>query len=411
MQSEQIEKAILNTEQIVFEVTDDCNLDCLYCGYGSLYGDYDKREDKYLAMEDIAPLFTYLDNLQQQRGNNSIDNTILISFYGGEPLMNMDFIKEMVSFIQSRKQNEHRYAFSMTTNAVLLHQYMDFLVEHSFRLLISLDGNEENNSYRITKNGKNSFETITKSIDLLQSKYPEYFKEYVNFNAVLHKNNSVEEIYDYIQTRYNKRPRIAELNNTGIVSEKKDEFERIYRNTEESLYQSENYTKLEQELYMLIPSYQNAVNFLHTYNLGVIRKYNDFLSNSEKRNYIPTGTCVPFSKKIFITVNGKILPCERIGHQYALGQVSKAGVDIDFEKIASILNAYYDKLDKQCSKCYQLGACFQCIFTIDSIDEEKTTCYGFMNQNAFAGFLAANMSFFESRPTDYYKIMEDVVIK
>jgi len=48
---------------------------------------------------------------------------------------------------------------------------------------------------------------------------------------------------------------------------------------------------------------------------------------------------MPFSKKNFVTVNGKLLPCERIGHNYALGQLSKTGLNIDFEKIASINNA------------------------------------------------------------------------
>jgi len=411
IQPEQIEEAFLNLNQIVFEVTDSCNLNCSYCGYGDLYGNYDRRENKSLNIEEVAPLFSFLDNLQQRKRNKSIDNSIYISFYGGEPLMNMDFVKEMVSFTRSRKQDEHKYVFSMTTNAILLHQYMDYLAEHSFRLLISLDGNEESNSYRKTKSGKSSFDTITKNIDLLQSKHPEYFKESVNFNAVLHNNNSVEEIYNYIQTHYGKTPRIAELNHSGILPEKKEEFDRMYRNREESLYQSEQYTKLEQKLFTFAPSYYNATNFLHTYNLGVVKTYNDFFDNNKQQRFIPTGTCMPFSKKIFITVNGKLLPCERIGHQYALGQISKTGVEIDFENIASKFNTYYDKLARQCSKCYQLGACFQCIFTIDTIDDEKPVCSGFMDKNTFADFLAANVSFFESRPLDYYRIMEEVVLK
>ena len=409
--SEQVEEAFLHLNQIVFEVTDNCNLNCVYCGYGDLYGNYDKRKGKLLNMEDISPLFSFLDELRQRKGTKSINNTIYISFYGGEPLLNMDFVKEVVSFIRNREKDEQNYVFSMTTNTILLYKYMDYLVEHKFRLLISLDGNEKNNSYRIDKSGNNSFDAITQNTNLLQSKYPDYFKEFVNFNAVLHNNNSVEEIYNYIQTHYDKIPRIAELNNSGILPKKKDEFERMYRNREESLHQSEHYTKLEQELFTLVPSYYNATNFLHTYNLGVVKTYNDFFDNNKQQRFIPTGTCMPFSKKIFITVNGKILPCERIGHQYALGQVSKTGVEIDFENIASKFNTYYDKLDRQCSKCYQLGACFQCIFTIDTIDDEKPICDGFMGKNTFADFLAANVSFFESRPLDYYRIMEEVVLK
>lgn len=405
---EQIKEFFLNVNQIVFEVTDGCNLNCTYCGYGDLYGNYDKRKNRYLKIEDIVHLFSFLDDLQQKQ-NKSIDDIIYISFYGGEPLMNMRFIKEVVSFIRTRR-DEHRYKFSMTTNAVLLNKYMEYLVDNNFQLLISLDGDEKNNSYRVTKTGNNSFRNIINSVDLLQDKYPEYFNDSVGFNAVLHNKNSVEEIYNYIYTRYKKVPRIGELNNVGILPEKRDEFEIMYKNTSESLYSSENYTKLEYELFTRVPSYYNACNFLHTYNLGVVRTYNDFFVKNKKEKYIPTGTCMPFSKKIFVTVNGKVLPCERIGHNYSLGQLSKTGISIDFEKIASKYNSYYEKLNKQCSKCYQLGACFQCMFNIENMDNSPI-CYGFMNKKRFTRFLATNMSFFESHPLDYFRIMEEVILK
>lgn len=405
----QVEDFLSNTPQILFEVTDACNLDCTYCGYGSLYGNYDERKTKTLKMEDVESLFSFLDQLQQYR-DKSVNNTVYISFYGGEPLMNMSFIKEVVSYIHNHKKDEHKYVFSMTTNGILLHKYMDFLVENEFHILISLDGNEKNHSYRITKRGDNSFKYIIKNVDLLLDKYPTYFENFVEFNAVLHNRNSVKEIYDYIYTRYNKKPRIGELNNSGILPKKKEEFEKMYRNTAESLYSSENYTELEREMFTFAPSYHNACNFLHSYNMGVVKTYNDFFTRNQKKNYIPTGTCMPFSKKIFVTVNGKILPCERIGHNYTLGSLSKEGVSIDFEEIAAKYNSYYDKLHRQCSKCYLLGACYQCMLTIDDMDE-KPICHGFMNRKNFAKYLITNMSFFESHPTDYYRIMEEVIVK
>lgn len=42
----------------------------------------------------------------------------------------------------------------MTTNAILLDRYMDFLAENEFRLLISLDGDEKGQSYRVDTKGK-----------------------------------------------------------------------------------------------------------------------------------------------------------------------------------------------------------------------------------------------------------------
>jgi uncharacterized protein len=50
---------------------------------------------------------------------------------------------------------------------------------------------------------------------------------------------------------------------------------------------------------------------------------------------------------MFLTVAGKILPCERIGHQFWLGAVSDTSVELDFAKIAEQYNAYFAKLKKK----------------------------------------------------------------
>lgn len=41
-----IKSNLANLRQLLIEVTDGCNLSCKYCGYGELYGDYDKRSSK-----------------------------------------------------------------------------------------------------------------------------------------------------------------------------------------------------------------------------------------------------------------------------------------------------------------------------------------------------------------------------
>ena len=47
-----IGKNLINLPQLTFEVTDACNLNCKYCGYGNIYDGYDKRESKNLTMEE-----------------------------------------------------------------------------------------------------------------------------------------------------------------------------------------------------------------------------------------------------------------------------------------------------------------------------------------------------------------------
>ncbi len=85
--------------------------------------------------------------------------------------------------------------------------------------------------------------------------------------------------------------------------------------------------------------------FLHWHSGNVFKSYNDLLFGVEKKKWIPTGTCLPFEKKMFVTVNGKILPCERISHDYALGKVTDTGVILDIEQIADTYNKWYKKYD------------------------------------------------------------------
>lgn len=82
----------------------------------------------------------------------------------------------------------------MTTNATLIDKYVDFLVLNDFRLLISLDGNEKNHSYRVFgKSKKNSFYKVIRNMDMIKRDYPLYFSENISFNAVLHDRNSVKK--------------------------------------------------------------------------------------------------------------------------------------------------------------------------------------------------------------------------
>ena len=90
-------------------------------------------------------------------------------------------------------------------------------------------------------------------------------------------------------------------------------------------------------------SYKSLLLYLQQYSGFYYRDYTDLLCDRTQLKYIPTGTCLPFSKKMFVTVNGKILPCERIGHQYGLGHLTTTGIELDVVEIARKYNQYYLK--------------------------------------------------------------------
>lgn len=399
-----------NLRQLTFEVTDACNLCCNYCAYGDFYNGYDKRVDKKLDLSAAIKLIDYLVALWNSNQNMSTNRNVYISFYGGEPLLNMTFIEAIVDYVEKLRCNHRRFVFSMTTNALLLERYMSFLVKHGFNLLISLDGNEHNTSYRVNKVGKPVYSDIIRNVDALLKKYPDFFEQKVNFNAVLHNRNSVSEIYTFFKSRYNKIPSIGELNNVGIRPDKISLFRNTYRNAKESLHQSENYEEIEQTMFLKSVTYQTVTAFIHQYSGFVFRNYTDLLFGKPKKT-IPTGTCIPFSRRMFVTSNGKILPCERIGQQFALGKItSEFGVELNPDAIADIYNAYYAKLQHQCSKCYKADACIQCIFNLHDL-EGSPVCHGFTDELTFVAYKKRQMDFLRKHPEAYYRIMEEVMVE
>ena len=407
--TDMIRYQLANLRQLTFEVTDACNLNCKYCAYGEFYNDYDERENKMMSVSAAIKIIDYLVEFWNSKQNMSAKRNVYISFYGGEPLMNMPFIESVVEYVESLHCKYRNFTFSMTTNAVLLERYMDFLVKHDFNLLISLDGNEYNNSYRVNMTGTPAYPIVISNVDKLCRKNPEYFEHKVNFNAVLHNRNSIGEIYDFFKNRYNKTASIGELNNMGIRPDKVKLFQETYRNSQESLHDSENYEKIEQEMFIKSATYQTVTSFIHQYSGFVFRNYTDLLLGKQKKA-IPTGTCIPFGRRMFITVNGKIMPCERIGQQFALGQVTaEAGVELDVEMIADKYNAYFAKLENQCSKCYRSESCIQCIFNLQDL-EGTPVCHGFMNEQEFEVYKSGQMDFLRKHPEEYYRIMENVVV-
>jgi uncharacterized protein len=117
---------------------------------------------------------------------------------------------------------------------------------------------------------------------------------------------------------------------------------------------------------------------------------------------------LPFSKKFFLTVNGKILPCERIGQSFELGYVTPEGIQLDFQKVADKYNHWFDKIRKQCQTCYNYDQCTQCIFYLD-LEEEKTVCKSFHDSSRYSGHVASLLDYFEKRPALLNRIIKEAI--
>ena len=135
---------------LCLHIAHDCNLGCLYCFAGE--GEYHGR--RALMSFDVGK--KALDFLIAASGNR---RNLEVDFFGGEPLMNLEVVKQLVAYGRSREADSNkRFRFTLTTNGMLLNEeIMDFCNREMSNVVLSLDGRREVNDYmRPTRNQRGS---------------------------------------------------------------------------------------------------------------------------------------------------------------------------------------------------------------------------------------------------------------
>jgi uncharacterized protein len=312
---------------------------------------------------------------------------------------------DIVAYTKTLEGISGKFYYYITTNGVLLEKHLDYLIANNFYISISLDGDKDNNSHRIYSNGKPSFEKINSNINLIRNNHPTYFEKNVSFQAVLHNQNSITEIIKYFEENFQKKPLMTELTRVGLNKERKSEFEKIYKGIYQNLYHGEDYSLLQEKKFIDLPK---------TPGSGIITHYiyNCLLKDPDEKeftmkNRTPTGTCHPFSKGIFLTTDGKILPCERIEHKFALGYIND-DVILDFKEIADMYNHYYDKINRLCCSCYNFKSCKKCMFYC-KIEEPDPVCNQYTSQKDFLKRLSDAVEYMEDKPEIYLKHLIELI--
>lgn len=407
--SKDIYTQLANIKHLGFEVTDSCNLKCTYCIYGEFYDNHDDRSNKRIDVQKAKLLIDFLVKKINSPANVSLVNEVFISFYGGEPLLNIDFVKEIVRYTQQLQNHHLKIRYMMTTNAIYLKKYFSFLFEFDFVLTISLDGSEDNDIHRKFPNGKSSFRIVYKTLKYIQENYPDYFKNNILFNSVIHDLNNKQDVFSFFYHEFDKTPNFSSINPIGVKSGLEKDFDQLIR-PKPSTKDEKLEAKMAQVLDLDSDQLNQLQNFIFHYCGNVFDNYNQLLTKSECVEYLPTATCIPFSRRLFMTVNNKIYPCERIGHQFALGEVMDDEVKIDCEIIAEKYNVYYDSVRKECVGCYHKRYCTQCMFDIKGLGKIPV-CGQKGNKQMFNEFIQKNMNILTRQPKLYKRIMEEIIIK
>lgn len=135
-------------------IAHDCNLACRYCFAEE--GEYHGR--RALMSFDVGK--KALDFLIRNSGSR---RNLEVDFFGGEPLMNWQVVKELVAYgREQEKLYDKHFRFTVTTNGVLLNdEIQEFINQEMDNVVLSLDGRREvNDVMRPFRNGKGSYDLI-----------------------------------------------------------------------------------------------------------------------------------------------------------------------------------------------------------------------------------------------------------
>ena len=139
---------------LCLHIARDCNLACRYCFAGE--GEY--KGDRSLMSLEVGK--KALDFLVANSGNR---RNLEVDFFGGEPLMNFDVVKELVAYGRElEKTHDKHFRFTLTTNGVLLRDdVIEFANKEMDNIVLSIDGRKEVHDHmRPFKNGKGSYDFI-----------------------------------------------------------------------------------------------------------------------------------------------------------------------------------------------------------------------------------------------------------
>ena len=137
--------------------------------------------------------------------------------------------------------------------------------------------------------------------------------------------------------------------------------------------------------------------------------YVDLFDSDRNGKYVPTGTCRPFERKLFLTVNGKILPCERIGQECAIARLSDGKLNLDCSAVAKYYSSLYKKIIKSCVHCNLKKSCGQCLFLLKE-KNGQLICPGIETDAKLREKFSAFLTYAESNPGDYERLLSSIIV-
>ena len=332
--------AINNAKTLIIELTEECNIRCTYCVFDDAYDSERNHGNKYIsedmAIQEINKFYTRTNGTEAY-----------LVFYGGEPLLNFKLIKNLVSYADDLSKNKFKYSF--TTNAVSLSSdKFDFLVEHNFKITISIDGPKNvHDSRRLSKNGKGTFDIVLKNLNKFREFNFEYFYKNVDFNCTISNTDEIDEINNFFISNdlfKKEKVRFSPIIQKSIQLDKE---------ISSSISEDEFISSLKSRKPILFKSDDNIGIVQESFLGDIVKKirYRLLDEKAMERKKI----CIPFANRTYVRVDGSIQFCERIQNYNPV--TSQENLVIQSKKI---YDQFYLMKSKSCEACFAYNFCEMC---------------------------------------------------
>lgn len=318
---------------LCLHISHDCNLRCKYCFAST--GDFG-RHRSIMSPEVGKKAIDFL--LRESGGRRNLE----VDFFGGEPLLNFDTVKEIVKYaLEKEKEYNKHFRFTITTNAVLLNEdHKKFINEHMSNVVLSIDGRPEvNDRMRFRIDGTGTYKDILPKIkDMAESRnQTNYYVRGTFTRENLDFSKDVIHLADQGFKQISVEPVVAAKDSGYDLRE--EDLPVLFEEYEKLAYE---YIKRQKE--------GNGFNFFH------------FMIDLNQGPCIAkriTG-CGAGHEYLAITPEGDIYPCHQfVGmDDFKMGTVMDGRLNTDIQNYFRNSNVYTKKECMQCwARFYCSGGC------------------------------------------------------
>ena len=320
-------------KSMCLNIAHDCNLKCKYCFAST--GDF--GTSRKLMSEKVAK--KSIDFLIKNSGSR---HNLEVDFFGGEPLINFEVIKDTVMYARGlEKKCNKNFRFTVTTNGLLLKDdVIDFINKEMSNVVLSMDGRKEINDFcRKTNSDKGSYDVIVPKFQKLV-------------------NNRKDKDY-YIRGTFTKRnldfsKDVMHLNDLG--------FEQISVEPV-TCEKTSVFAIREKDLEKIKNEYENLTNLMIN-----VRKNGKYFNFFHFMLDLDSGPCILKKLKgcscgveyVAVTPEGDIYPCHQfVGKdEWKMGNVLDDTFNLNLREVFINANIYTKKDCKRCwARFYCSGGC------------------------------------------------------